>query len=90
MIIRTLIAAALATGLATAAANAMTVINSDKSGHEFSFTPKNGKLHRYSLAGHHHRSIDCRSGGTVTMGKLAQSCDAKTARIFIKAGKFEM
>ncbi len=90
MIVRTLIAAGLAAGLAVTAANAMTVVNSDKTGHEFSFTPKNGKLHRYTLAGHHHRTIDCRSGGTVALGKSVQSCDAKTARIFIKSGKFDM
>jgi len=88
MITRILLATALAGGLMVSAANALTVVNTDKSPRQVEFTPKGGHMHRYTLAAHHQRSIDCKNGGTLALGKSSQSCDAKTAKISIRHGKF--
>lgn len=90
MITRFLAATGVAAALMVSAASAMTVVNGDGSAHKIVFTPRHGHAHHYSVAAHHHRSIDCKSGGTLMLGKLSQSCDAKTAKITIKAGKFSM
>jgi len=88
MITRIFLATALAGGLMVSAANAVTVINTDKTPRLVEFTPKGGHMHRYTLAAHQHRSIDCKYGGTLSLGKSSQTCDAKTAKISIRHGKF--
>lgn len=90
MITRILIATGLATGLFVSAANAVTVTNLDKNSQSVTFTPKGGHAHHYNIAAHRDRSIDCKSGGELSLGKLTRTCDAKTARISIKNGKFAM
>lgn len=87
---RILIAGAIAAALLVPAANAATLVNTDSAAHKIVFTPKGGKAHSYTLAAHHHRAIDCKAGGTVTIGKASASCDAKTAKLLIKGGKFVM
>ena len=90
MITRIIAATGIATALMISAASAMTVVNTDTSLHKIMFVPKHGHAHHYSLAAGHHRSIDCKSGGMLTLGKDSQSCDAKTAKVTIKGGKFVM
>ena len=87
MFIRSLIAAGVAAGLMVSAANAVTVVNTDKAKVAFVYTPHNGKAHHYTLAANHHRSFACKSGGTFTIGKSVESCSAKTAKILIKGGR---
>ena len=86
--IRTFIVAAIATGLAVSGASAMTVYNADKGKETFVYTPKGGKPHHITLSGNHHRSISCRDGGTLVLGKSTATCTAKTARVWIRNGKF--
>ena len=90
MITRILIATGLAAGLMVSAANAVTIVNMDKSAHKLVFTPKGGRAHHYSLAANHHRSVDCKAGGTFSLGKSSLTCDAMTAKITIKSGKLVM
>jgi opacity protein-like surface antigen len=90
MFSRMLLAGAVAAALLVPAANAATVVNTDSAAHKIVFTPKGGKAHSYTLAAHHHRSLDCKAGGTVAIGKDSTSCDAKTAKVLIKGGKFVM
>ena len=90
MITRLLAATGVAAALMVSAAGAMTISNHDNAAHKVVFTPKYGHAQRYAVAAHNHRSINCKSGGTLTLGKLSHGCDAKTARITIKAGKFAM
>lgn len=90
MISRILLATGLAAGLMVSAASATTVVNMDKSAHKIAFLPKGGHIHHYSVAAHHHRSLDCKPGGTVSLGKSSLACDAKTAKITIKGGKLVM
>ena len=87
MLTRILIATGLAAGLMVSAASATTIVNTDKSAHMIAFLPKGGHTHHYSVAAHHQRGLDCKPGGTVTLGKSSLACDAKTAKITIKAGK---
>lgn len=90
MIARVFIATGLAAGLMVSAANAVTVSNMDKTAQRLVFTPKGGHAYHYTLSAHHNRTIDCKGGGTVALGKDIQSCDARTAKIAIKGGKLLM
>ncbi len=88
MIIRTLLATVVVAALAVPAANAMTVVNADKSAEAFWFTPKHGKSQHVSLRSNHFITLDCKSGGTLKLSGNHETCSAKTARIWIKKGKF--
>lgn len=90
MITRILVASTLAASLMVTAANAVTVVNSDRTTHHIIVQPKDGHMMRYTLAGHQHRSLDCKPGSTLKLGKESQTCDAKISKIFIKAGKFSI
>lgn len=90
MIVRSLIAAGLAAGLMVSAANAVTVVNTDKAKASFVYTPKGGKAHHYTLAANHHMKFFCSYGGSFTLGKSTEACTAKTSQIMIKAGKLVM
>jgi hypothetical protein len=85
--IRILLAAAVATGLAASAASAAVITNADTASAAITFTPKHGKAMHFTLKPHHYRTLACKSGGTVTLGKNSLSCSAKTAKIQIKGGK---
>ncbi len=88
MIIRTLIATAAATGFLATAASAMTVVNADKVIEYFVYTPKGGKAQHLALKPHHYKTLSCRSGGELALGKATQACTASTSKIWIKSGKF--
>lgn len=90
MIIRSLLAAGVAAGLMVSAANAVTIVNTDKTRETFVYVPKGGKAHHYSLAANHHIKLACSSGGTLMLGKSTEACTAKTTEIKIKSGKFVM
>jgi hypothetical protein len=85
--IRILIAAAVATGIAASAASAAVITNTDKAPASITFTPKHGKAMHFTLRHNHFRTLACKTGGTVMLGKDSQSCSAKTAKIVIKGGK---
>jgi hypothetical protein len=90
MIIRSLIAAGMAAGLMVSAANAVTITNTESAKAYFTYTPKSGKPHSYTLAANHHMSLACKDGGTFTLGKSTENCSAKTAQILIKGSKGKM
>jgi hypothetical protein len=87
VIIRTLAAAAMAASLMVSAANAVTVTNMEPTKANFVYTPNGGKAHHYSLAANHYRNFACKEGGTFTIGKLNETCTAKTEKILLKASK---
>jgi hypothetical protein len=88
MKIRALMAGALALAFIVPAANAMTVYNTDKTAHTVIFTPAKGKPQHIALKAHAHRTLSCSAGGTLAMGKISETCTAKTAKVMIKNGKF--
>jgi predicted porin len=86
--IRTLIAAAAALGIAASAAGAVTVANMDKTTAHFTYQPAKGKVEHLSLRASHHKVLSCKNGGTLTIGTSSTTCTAKTGTITIKGGKF--
>lgn len=85
--IRVLLAAAVASGLAVSAAGAAVITNTDKAPAALTFMPKHGKAQHFTLKYNHHRTLACKSGDTLMLGKGSISCSPAAARIIIKGGK---
>ena len=72
----------------TASVKHSSVFNADKKLVRFTFAPTKGKMVHYALAGGHNARLNCSKGGTLTLGKNTESCNAKTSKITIKNGDF--
>lgn len=82
--------AAVALALMAGAAGATSITNTDKTVHHVNFMPLHGKVKHFSLAAGHSVNINCAKGGTLAIGKVTSQCDAKTAKIMIRDGKFQV
>jgi len=85
-------AAAIVLGLAAAipAANAMTVINSDKSEHKLTVLPKGAMAIHVDLKAKQSTSVACAKGCELQLGKIKASYDSKTPKVWIKNSKFKI
>ena len=83
-----LIAAAIALGASVTAANALTVVNSDKVSHAVMITPQGGKAHKLVIKANKSGTYDCAKGCDLKLGKEKAHFDATTQKIMIKDGKF--
>jgi hypothetical protein len=83
-----LIAAALALAATVTSANALTVVNSDKTSHVVMVTPEGGKAHKIIIKASHSAKYDCAKGCELRLGARKAHYDAKIQKIQIKAGKF--
>jgi hypothetical protein len=83
-----LIAAALALAATVTSANALTVVNSDKTSHAVMVTPEGGKAHKIIIKARHSAKYDCAKGCELRLGAEKAHYDAKIQKIQIKAGKF--
>lgn len=83
-----LIAAALALGTTVTAANALTLVNSDKVSHAVMITPQGGKVHKLVIKANHSGKYNCTKGCEIQLGSEKTHSDAKTMKITIKDGKF--
>ncbi len=81
---------AVALALMAGAAGATSVTNTDKTVRHVNFLPLHGKVKHYSLASGHSVDINCAKGGKLVLGKATSQCDAKTMKIIIKDGKFQV
>jgi hypothetical protein len=83
-----LIAAALALAATVTSANALTVVNSDKTSHAVMITPQGGKVHKVIIKASGSASYDCAKGCELRLGAEKAHYDAKVQKITIKGGKF--
>lgn len=83
-----LIAAALALAATVTSANALTVVNSDKTSHAVMVTPQGGKVHKLIIKASRSASYDCAKGCELRLGAEKAHYDAKVQKIMIKGGKF--
>jgi hypothetical protein len=83
-----LIAAALALAATVTSANALTVVNSDKTSHAVMVTPQGGKVHKLIIKASHSASYNCAKGCELRLGAEKAHYDAKIHKIMIKGGKF--
>jgi hypothetical protein len=83
-----ILAAALAALIAVPAANALTVVNADKATETITFSPKHGKHQHIALKRNHRVSLNCARGCELSLGKHKAMFTGKTARVWIRHGKF--
>jgi hypothetical protein len=83
-----LIAAALALSAAVTSANALTVVNSDKTSHAVMVTPMGGKAHKLIIKARHSGRYDCAKGCELRLGASKAHFGGKVQKIWIKGGKF--
>jgi hypothetical protein len=83
-----LIAAAVALGATVTAANALTVVNSDKVSHAIMITPQGGKAHKLVIKANKSGKYNCDKGCDLQLGTEKAHSDDKTKTITIKDGKF--
>ena len=83
-----LIAAALALAATVSSANALTVVNADKTSHAVMVTPQGGKAHKYVIKGSHSATYKCAKGCDLMLGADKAHYDAKVHKIWIRSGKF--
>lgn len=88
MRIHFLIALALALATTVTAANALTVINSDKISHALMVRPQGGKAHRLVIRANHSGRYDCVKGCELMLGARKTHLDGKVEKVWIKDGKF--
>lgn len=83
-----LIAAALALSATVTSANALTVVNADKTSHAVSVKPEGGKAHKFVIRANQSGRYDCNKGCELRLGAQKAHYDAKIQKIWIKSGKF--
>jgi len=83
-----LIAAVLALAATVTSANALTVVNSDKTSHAVMVTPQGGKVHKLIIKASGSANYDCAKGCDLKLGAEKAHYDSKTQKIMIKDGKF--
>lgn len=84
-----LIFASLATlAVMATAANALSVVNTDKASYTIKVTPKGGKAMELTLKANATATIDCKAGCQLALNGKTQDVDAKATRIWIKSGAF--
>jgi hypothetical protein len=88
MDIRVLVAGALALVFAAPAANALSVVNTDKVAYAVKVAPKGGKQMDLAVKASATADVDCKKGCQLSLGGKTWDVDGKTAKIWIKAGKF--
>lgn len=90
MNIRVFVAGALALAVLAPAANALTIIDKDKTAYTVKVTPKGGKEMDLALKADSKADVDCKLGCQLSLNGKTQDVDGKLARIVIKGGKFAM
>lgn len=83
-----LIASALALTMLAPAANALTVINQDKTGYTLTVHPSGGKMQELKLKASGRVNASCTKGCELSFMNQKASYDGKVDRIWIKGGKF--
>ena len=83
-----LIAGALALAATVTSANALTIVNGDKTDHTFMLTPAGGKQQTVMLKASATENFDCAKGCRIHMGAKDISYTGKVAKVWIKDGKF--
>jgi hypothetical protein len=83
-----LIAAALALAATVSSANALTVVNADKTSHAVMVTPQGGKAKKFVIKGSHSANYKCAKGCDLQLGADKAHYDSKIQKIWIRAGRF--
>ncbi|HTN96484.1 MAG TPA: hypothetical protein VL101_05875 [Nordella sp.] len=83
-----LVAAALALAATVTSANALSIVNTDKTNHAVMATPAGGKLHKFVIKAQHTSNYNCSKGCELELGGQKAHFNGKIHKIWIKGGKF--
>ena len=87
---RVLVASLVALAIAIPAANALTIVNGEKSDVTIKVFPKGGKEISLAIKAGDKADVDCKMGCKLELGKVKEAVDGKLATITVKDGKFVM
>ena len=90
MNIRVLMGCALALAIFAPSANALTIMDKDKTAYTVKVMPKGGKEIDVALKANAATNVDCKAGCQLSLNGKTQAVDSKLARITIQDGKFAM
>ena len=90
MNIRVFMAGALALAAIASSANALTIMDKDKTAYTIKVTPKGGKEIDVAVKANANADVDCKMGCQLLLNGKSQDVDGKLARITIEDGKFVM
>ncbi len=83
-----LVAAALALAATVTSANALSIVNTDKTSHAVMATPDGGKAHKIVIKAQHAGTYNCSKGCELRLGGEKAHFNGKVHKILIKDGKF--
>lgn len=83
-----LVAAALALAATVTSANALSIVNTDKTNHDVVATADGGKTHKIVVKAQHASTFKCPKGCELQIGDQKEHFDGKVHKILIKDGKF--
>ena len=90
MNIRVLMGCALALAVFAPPANALTIMDKDKTAYTVKVMPKGGKEIDLAVKASASTDVDCKLGCQLTLDGKVQNVDGKLATITIQDGKFAM
>ena len=88
MNMRVLMASLLALAVTGTAANALSIVNSEKTDITVKVTPKGGKEADVAIKAGAAADVDCGKGCELMLGKEKKDVDGKVKTITVKDGKF--
>jgi hypothetical protein len=87
---RVFVAGAFALAILAPSANALTIMDKDKTAYTVKVMPKNGKEIDVAVKANANADVDCKMGCQLLLNGKTQNIDGKLARIVIQDGKFVM
>ena len=90
MNIRVLMGCALALAVFAPSANALTIMDKDKTAYTVKVTPKGGKEIDVALKANANADVDCKMGCQLLLNGKTQNIDGTLAKITIQDGRFVM
>ena len=90
MNIRVLVASAFALAILVPSANALTIMDKDKTVYTIKVTPTGGKEIDLAVKANASSDVDCKAGCQLSLNGKTQAVDSKLTKITIQDGKFVM
>ena len=90
MNIRVFVAGAFALAVLAPSANALTIVDKDKTAYTVKVMPKGGKEIDLAVKASSNADVDCKMGCQLSLNGKTQDIDGKLAKITIQDGKFVM
>ena len=87
---RVLMGCALALAIFAPSANALTIMDKDKTAYTVKVMPKGGKEIDVALKANANADVDCKAGCQLSLNGNTHAVDGTVSKIFIQDGKFAM